>query len=384
MHSVKTTTEPVRSLYAHVPYCQTICGYCDFYSELLDRDRTPALVDSLLLELERWGESELLELETIFVGGGTPTTLPPAELKRLLAALHERRADGAELEFTVEANPATVTQAVADVLSAVGVTRLSIGAQSFDPAELRVLDRIHKVTDVSKTVAIARQAGIPHLNLDLIFAIPGQTLDAWRRNLEAAAALEPDHLSCYGLTYTKPTPLYRALEQGRIKRVETELEADMYEATIDVLSAAGYEHYEISNFAKPGARCRHNLACWHNEPYIGIGPSAAGLVAGVRYKNVPDTAEWSRAVQSGRSAWLEHERIESDHRARETMMLELRLLEGVERRAFAKRFGQDPVELYSGAIERHVGHGLLDVDEDAVRLTRRGLLLADTVIADFL
>ncbi len=380
MPRVNTTIDPVRSLYAHVPYCQTICGYCDFYSEVLDRGWSGALVDCLLSELRGWDEPGRA-FDTVFVGGGTPTTLPPGELARFLSALRERLAAGAE--FTVEANPATVDAEVADVLVAAGVTRLSIGAQSFDPGELRVLDRIHKVADVGKTVAMVRRAGLRSVNLDLIFAIPGQTPAGWRKNLEAATALEPDHLSCYGLTYTKPTPLYDALQRGRVTRVDTDVEAEMYETTIDFLAAAGFEQYEISNFARPGEACRHNLACWHNRPYVGIGPSAAGLVDGTRYKNVPDTAEWSRALSEGRSPWIEREVLEPDQSARETMMLGLRLIEGVERAEFAERFGKDPAVLFSDAIARHVELGLLCIDERSIRLTRRGLLLADSVMADF-
>ncbi|MCH7870110.1 MAG: coproporphyrinogen III oxidase, partial [Planctomycetes bacterium] len=259
----------------------------------------------------------------------------------------------------------------------------SIGAQSFDPAELRVLDRIHKVADVGKTVAMVRCAGIRSVNLDLIFAIPGQTVAAWRKNLEAATALEPDHLSCYGLTYTKPTPLYHALQRGRVRRVDTDVEAEMYETTIDFLAAAGFEQYEISNFARPGEACRHNLACWHNRPYVGIGPSAAGLVDGTRYKNVPDTAEWARALNEGRSPQIEHEVLETDQAARETMMLGLRLIEGVQRAGFAERFGEDPAVLFSDVIARHVEYGLLLVDDRSIRLSRRGLLLADSVMVDF-
>lgn len=381
---VFTTSAAARSLYVHVPYCRTICGYCDFYSQVLDNRQTGPLVDTLLAELEQRTRASHFEWETIFVGGGTPTTLPPALLKRLLNGLHNSSQHVVTKEFTVEANPATVSDEMADTLVACGVNRISIGAQSFDPSELRVLDRIHRVGDVGRTVVNARRAGIQSLNLDLIFAVPGQTLDAWLRNLETALQLRPDHLSCYGLTYERGTPLYERLASGGVRRADAELEADMYEATIETLSAAGFEHYEISNFARPGARCAHNLVYWRNLPALGIGPSAAGLIDDVRYKNVPDTAEYMRAMSAGRSPVIERERLDRNRRARETMMLGLRLIDGIERAEFAARFGGDPVEMFAEAVSRHAGDGLMEVTEQRLRLTRRGLLVADSIMADFL
>ncbi len=379
-----TTAEPIRAIYVHVPFCQTICGYCDFYSEVLDGRVTGPLVDALLAELEGWAGRVELRPASIFVGGGTPTTLPAGELSRLLGRLGElaRAAGGAE--FTVEANPATVTPEIAGVLIEAGVNRVSIGAQSFDKRELRVLERIHNPRQVHQTVAICRAAGLENLNLDLIFAVPGQSLDSWKRNLAEALALEPQHLSCYGLTYERGTPLFEQLQAGLVQRADGELEAEMYEATIDRLAEAGLEQYEISNFARPGRRCRHNLVYWHNEPHVGIGPSACGLVDGVRYRNVPDTAQYARAVLEGRSPQVSQERLDSAGRARETAMLELRLIEGIGRTAFRDRFGRDPAELFEPAVAKHCELGLLTLDPQRIALTRRGLLVADSVIADFL
>ena len=203
-------------------------------------------------------------------------------------------------------------------------------------------------------------------------------------SVSAAIALEPEHLSCYCLAYEPGTHLHRQWQAGRIARVDPDLEADLYELTIDTLAAAGYQQYEISSFARPGAECRHNLTYWHNQPYLGIGPSAAGLVGGVRYKNVADTAEYVRAIRSGRSPRCEEERLTPKQRAGEMAMLALRLTEGLNRRGFAARFGQDPVDFFAHAAERHLRDGLLEVTATAIRLTRAGRLLADTVIADFL
>jgi oxygen-independent coproporphyrinogen-3 oxidase len=441
-----------RALYIHVPFCRTLCGYCDFYSQVLDPAAVGPLVDALLRELSEQAGPRGLEFDTVYVGGGTPTVLPVGELERLLLGLRGYVAQHAagqspalrslsggatphaptDVEFTVEANPATVTEAVAEVLARCAVNRVSIGAQSFNPAELRVLDRAHRPEQVAETVATCRRLGLRRISLDLIFGIPGQTLASWRDTLGAALALEPEHLSCYGLTYEAGTPLAEqvqdggakqrfalpddgpnqrfALPAGRVQRVDPDVEADMYEAALDLLPAAGLHHYEISNFARPGCECRHNLRYWHNEPYLGIGPAAAGYIGEepicqppdvshepvhqppslsgrgggrVRYKNVADTAAYVSAISAGRSPRVEEECLAEERRARETAMLELRLTAGIDRRRFIERYGVDPRELFADALAEDGGAGLLEVDDRAIRLTRRGLLVADTVMADF-
>jgi oxygen-independent coproporphyrinogen-3 oxidase len=361
-----------------------LCGYCDFYSQVLDPGLAPRFVDAALLELAGYTHWQALFLDTIYVGGGTPTVLPPGQLGHLLGGLRQLAAQGEDLEFTVEANPATISEVIAEILIAAGVNRVSIGAQSFDASELRTLDRTHQPAEVSQTVETCRRLGIRQINLDLIFGIPGQTLDSWCRSLEAALALGPDHVSCYGLTYEPGTPLWQRLQAGLVTRMDEDLEAEMYETALDTLPEAGLVHYEISNFARPGAGCRHNLRYWRNEPYLGIGPAAAGYLDGVRYKNVADVAGYVQAVEDGRSPRSEQERLPPDRRARETAMLELRLTAGIDREDFRRRFSREPLEMFSDAIERHIAGGLLAVDQASIRLTRAGLLVADTVIADFL
>jgi oxygen-independent coproporphyrinogen-3 oxidase len=375
---------PIRAVYVHVPFCHHLCAYCDFYSVVPDPPAVGPLVDALLRELDDSAEQHDLAVETVFVGGGTPTTLPAEDLRRLLGRLRSHTQDSRELEFTVEANPATVTAEIAEVLAEVGVTRLSIGAQSFEPDELRLLERTHTPPQVAETVAACRRAGVRQISLDLMFGIPGQTLESWCAGLDLALALEPEHLSCYALTYEPGTRLTRRLEAGTVIRVDPDLEATMYEWAIDRLAAAGYGHYEVSNFARPGCRCRHNLVYWHNEPYLGIGPSAAGLVGGVRYKNAADVAGYTAAVRAGRSPRAQEERLSRDGRARETAMLELRLTEGIDRERFAERFGDDPATFFAEAVEHHAERGLLELTDTHLRLTRAGLLLADSVIVDFL
>lgn len=371
-----------RALYVHVPCCRTRCGYCDFYSEILAPDAAGPLVTALCSELRLLTTGRDTAFTTVFVGGGTPTCLPAEQLRRLLRACASAAGPGLE-EFTVEANPATVTPEIAAALAEAGVTRISLGAQSFEPAELRVLERTHTPEQVRATVATCRAHGFDDLNLDLIFGIPGQTLTSWRASLAAALALEPTHLACYGLTYEPGTRLHAQREAGRVRPVDPDLEADMYEAALDTLQAAGFVHYEISNFARPGRECRHNLTYWRNEPYFGVGPSAAGFVDGIRYKNVADTARYAATLRAGRLPEREEERLNAAARARETAMLALRLAAGIDRRRFARRFGADPAELFAEAVKRHTGDGLLEVTPTAVRLTRRGMLLADCVLRDF-
>lgn len=379
-----TTTTACHSLYVHVPFCRTICGYCDFYRDVYDPQQAGPLVDALLCELESAGRGRAWRFDTIFVGGGTPTILATTDLYRLLVALRRHAGTDDELEFTVEANPATVTPEKAAALRAAGVNRVSLGAQSFDPGELRILDRRHNPDDVPRTLEICRAAGLPHLSLDLIFGVPGQTLAAWQGSLAAALDLGPEHLSCYGLTYEPQTPLRARLELGRIQRMDEDLEADLYEYTIDALALAGLPQYEISNFARPGAECRHNLRYWRNQPYLGLGPSAAGYLDDIRYKNVPDTARYVAAIQAGTTVRESEETLSTEQRARETIMLGLRLVAGVDQALFMERFGRDPQAWFAAEMAPLLDDGLLEADERGFRLTRSGRLVGDRIMAAFL
>ncbi len=375
---------PTSAVYVHVPFCRSLCAYCDFYSVTADsRDMAP-LVEALVSEVNQRAGACELAVETIYVGGGTPTVLPAPLLGRLLGLLAGLpRGDGA-LEFTVEANPATVTPETAETLAHAGVNRVSIGAQSFDQGELRTLGRTHLPADVAETVAACRRVGIDNISLDLIFAIPGQTVASWRASLEAALALEPQHISCYSLTYEEGTRLTGLRNSGRVQPIDEETDTCLFELTIELLTGAGFEHYEISNFARPGARCRHNLTYWLCRPYLGIGPAAAGLLGNMRYKNVADVAGYVAAIQAGQLPMVEQERRSVDELAREAAMLGLRLIEGLDRNRFRADFGHDPLEFFPDAVRRNVERGLVTVSDRSVRLTRQGLLLADDVVADFL
>lgn len=367
--------------YLHLPFCATKCGYCDFYS----LPTIPALIEDLVHCLAR--EMDIRDphrpAETIFVGGGTPTVMPADALTRLLCDLSRRA--GPVDEFTVEANPSSTDELKLELLRGLGVNRISFGAQSFDSRELAVLERLHDPAHVVDSVRHARAAGFDNLNLDLIYAIPGQTLPRWRDNLRRAIDLGPDHLSCYALTYEPGTALTRLRRDGRILPCDEDLEAAMFDCTIDELSAAGFEHYEISNFARPGRRCRSNVIYWENREYIGIGPSAVSYLDGERTKNVPDVRRYVDAMRAERpDVVVERERLGALQSARETAVQMLRLTSGIQIDTFLQRTGFDPRDLFRPQVDSFAALGLLAANRASIRLTRRGLLVANRVMEAFL
>ncbi len=376
---------PDIGLYVHVPFCPRKCGYCDFYSTVPAGDECERLIWALLAELDRaFTARSDLRVETIFVGGGTPTFLPVPALERLLARLGRIAVDHGVTEFTVEANPGSLGRDRASVLRANGVNRVSMGAQSFNEAELAVLDRVHSPADIAAGAEVVHRAGFEHFNLDLIFGIPGQTPATWRESLQRAIRLGPDHLACYGLTFEPGTPLHDRLVQGRLLRVAEEMEAELYTAGVAELGAAGFEHYEISNFARPGCRCWHNLRYWHNLPVLGVGPAAASYLDGRRWRNLPDAAEYLRRMAAAEPIAVDEERLSPAERAGETAMLMLRLVEGIGCDEFRALTGFDAERLFAEAVARHAGSGRLIVERGRIRLTDEGRLMADSVILDFL
>ncbi len=377
----------VQGIYVHVPFCVHRCHYCDFFTIAgRDSDRM-AYVDRLLDEAGAVIPALRPGVTSVFIGGGTPTHLPPAGLRRLLEGLSALLDRGGHQvrEWTVEANPETVTDAIAGVLAGCGVGRVSVGAQSFDRRALAALERRHTVGSVPMAVDVLRRAGITEISLDLIFGVPGldEPLTTWAWDLDQAIALAPSHLSCYGLTYEPGTPLRHRLEQGRVRRVSDDVERAMYERTCSALKGAGFEHYEISNWAVPGHRCLHNETYWKNRNWWPLGPSASGHVDGTRWRNVPRLGPW--LAGKGLSSIDTVERLDSDGRAGEQLMLGLRLLDGVPRDVI-ERGCSTPLRgaARSAAIESHVQAGLLVWAEDHLRLTSAGLLLADSVMCDVL
>lgn len=372
-----------KGVYIHVPFCMHKCHYCDFFSIVDNQDRFEAFAKRLGNEIQAAGKHFERPLRTIFVGGGTPTLLPAELWRSLLNQLHQWLPMEPDLEFTVEANPETVTAELVDVLVSGGVNRVSLGAQSFDPRHLKTLERWHDPDSVSIAVDNLRNGGIPSLNIDLIFAIPGQSKADWESDIDIALGLGPDHLSCYGLTYESNTPMTRRLKRGEFTAIEEDLEAEMYQAARTRLALAGFEHYEISAWARPSHRCRHNLLYWMNEDWWAFGPSASGHLNGVRWKNSPRLSDY---LASRDFPMIENvERLDADGRIGETLMMGLRLIEGMP-----SRFVDDLLEQGSQgmirrkAIERHVRDGLLMYANNRLRLTERGVLLADSVLVDLI
>ena len=369
-------------LYLHVPFCRRKCAYCDFYSLA---DPADATLDAYLAAVER--ELRLATLpgpiQTVFLGGGTPTVLPAPLLSRLLLAIAGTVDMSAVTEFSVEANPGAVDAPRAAVLRAHGVNRLSLGVQSFQPATLRTLGRIHGPDEVHQAVQLFRRLGFANLSLDLIFAVPGQTLADWLADLDAALSLAPEHLSVYGLAIEPATPLGRRVRQGTLVPPADELYVEMLTAARRRLLAGGYEHYEISNYARPGFRCRHNVGYWRNLPYLGLGPAASSFVAGRRWTNVRDLDEYIARLSRGQSPAEEVEELAPEARARELAMLNLRMTDGIILREFQAQTGFDALCLFDQAIRTHRAAGLLEVTADAVRLTPQALPIADSVLVDF-
>ena len=375
----------VEALYVHVPFCFHKCHYCDFYSITHQSpERMERFVDLMLREADMWTRGPVtVRPRTIFFGGGTPTLLPIDAMARLLAGLRDRFDFSDVEEWTIEANPATVTLEYCQMLRAAGVNRLSFGAQSFDPRELKTLERHHNPDDVARSSATARQAGFTRLNLDLIFAIPGQDLSSWSDSLERAIALDTPHLSAYGLTFEPNTPIAVKKRLGIMTPVEESLELEMLRHTRRRLGEVGRPPYEVSNFATPGEECRHNLVYWTGGNYIALGPSGASHVQGWRWRNRPHLGEWERAVESSSRPAIDVETLSPLRRAGELAMLLLRLTRGLNFADFAARTGYDARALWRDEIDRFARAGLLDCDDRGFRLSERGLCVADALAAEF-
>jgi oxygen-independent coproporphyrinogen-3 oxidase len=373
---------PIDALYVHVPFCFHKCHYCDFYSITRQTpERMTQFVDRLLTEASYW-RSHDVKPRTIFFGGGTPSLLPMADMRRLIDGLHDAFDLDAVDEWTVEINPATADADYCRMLRDGGVDRLSFGAQSFDRAELAALERHHDPDDVRRSIGLARDAGFERLNVDLIYAIPCQTLDSWQRSLEAAIALETRHVSAYGLTYEPNTVIAVKKRLGQLEPAEESIELEMFDTARHVLDAAGMPGYEISNYAAPGQECRHNLCYWTGGNYVGLGPSAASHVAGHRFKNRPHLGDWESAVPGGRLPVIEHEIVPPTDRLLERIMLQLRLRRGVRYDELSDD-GHTAHARFAETLSRLSALGLLDVTATHFRLTDKGLHVADAVAAEF-
>lgn len=363
-----------RSAYIHVPFCKYRCGYCDFAIVANRDDLVGAYLDAVATELSWLGEPR--EVDTLYFGGGTPSHLDAKSLSTLCETVQRWHPLAAGYDWTVEANPESLTADRVDVLAKLGVTRLSLGVQSLDDAKLRILERNHSRDDVLRSMAYARRAGM-QVSIDLMFAAPGETLELWRQDLAAAIELGPDHISTYGLTWEPGAAFTVRRDKGLLRPLDEELERTMYAEAIDRLNAAGLEHYEVSNFAIPGRRSRHNEVYWAGSEYFAAGPGAARYVGGVRSTNHRSTTTYLKRVAAGESPIFEQEELTAEQRAHELLVLGLRRLEGVERSSFATKSGFQIDQLSGKAIRKFVELGLLIDDGSRVKLTREGLFVSD-------
>ena len=373
-------------VYIHVPFCARKCRYCDFPSRPLCGDRE--VVERYLRALAREAEARRPEIDrpvhSIYIGGGTPTVLTPAELARLWEEVVAPfpRVPGAEV--SLEANPGTLTPAHAMVLAGLPATRVSLGAQSFDPAELAMLGRIHSPEEVEEGVRLLRAAGIPGINLDLIYGLPGQTAVRWGDTLRRALALQPEHLSCYSLIVEEETPLMSDIAAGVLSLPGEEEEAGMASLAVALPAEHGLVQYEVSNAARPGAECRHNLGYWLGRDYLGLGPAAVSSVGGVRWRNEDDPGAYADRLLGGAPAVRYVERLSAPSRLLERVMLGLRLCEGFDLAAAEAECGCTLQALAAGAMSELTDRGLLARDGDRLRLTPTGFPLANQVVAELM
>ena len=376
------TTTPPRSVYVHVPFCRHRCGYCDFALVANRDDLFDRYFLAVAQELERL--SGPLEFDTLYLGGGTPSHLGPDGLRRLFDLLS---AGGlrpqANAEVTIEANPSDVSEALATAARECGITRVSLGAQSLDAATLVALDRDHSPDDVRHGVTILLEHGFT-VSVDLMTAAPGQTLAALDRDLDAVVALGTQHLSVYCLTWEKGTQFDSLRRKGRLESADESLERVLLERAIDILEAAGFEHYEVSNFARRGGRCRHNETYWDCRPWEGFGPGAARFDGRERITNHRSTTTWIRRVLAGQDGTGDRESMTSLEAAQERVVLGLRRRDGLQRSAFLTASGFQLDKVAGAAICRWSASGLATDDGERVRLTRDGLLISDSLWADVL
>lgn len=396
---------PRLGLYIHIPFCERKCPYCDFNTYAGLEELFQATVEALIAEMKRWAEPLAgRTISTVFVGGGTPTVLSPKQLEQLFDAAFNTFCIAENAEITCEANPGAVDREKFAVLRHLGVNRLSMGIQSFQADELRLLGRIHSAEDARKAYEMARRAGFATINLDFIFGLPQQSLEAWTKTLDEALSLRPEHISLYSLIIEPNTPFERWVRSGKMSAPDDDLAAACYELAMERLAQAGYLQYEISNWAQgagaadqnnetPFFACRHNLIYWRNEDYLGIGPGAHshlrqandGTYTEKRWGNIRPVRSYIRRVDQGEPLAEFTEEISPQLAMGESMMLGLRLVrEGVRLDRFAALHGCSPLDVFEKELKRLCAAGLLTWDPERIRLTRRGILFGNQVFLQFL
>ncbi len=371
----------IPALYLHIPFCISRCAYCDFVSSEYSTGRASAYLDALDMLCDR--HTQDLQPQTIYIGGGTPTCLELDQLEHLNDIL--MKIDRSNLrEMSIEANPGTVNVEKALIIKKMGITRVSLGAQTFSPKGLQTLGRIHNERQTKAAMACLREAGIDNISLDLIYGWPDQTADLWEHDLQTALSLKPSHLSVYGLTYEEDTPLANAVQDGRYYPVSEELDRLMFDMAGGVLKDAGYQRYEISNYAKPGKDCKHNISYWTGDEYLGIGAGAYSYVDQCRFGMEEDVDRFTDLALGGQDPVVERETLTPEHRARECGVIWLRMMQGIDLEAFCTKTGLSVNEIWPEVLPVLVDDGWLNYSEDHrhLCLAEKALPIADSVLSE--
>ena len=368
------------SAYVHIPFCTQICYYCDFSKVFIKNQPVDSYLEHLLQEFHSY---DIQKLRTLYIGGGTPTSLSAPQLELLLDGLTKNLNLSVLEELTIEANPGDLDADKIAVLKNSAVNRVSLGVQTFDDKMLKKIGRSHLEKDIYENIDRLKLAGFDNISIDLIYALPGQTMDQVKDNVAKAIALDIPHMSLYSLILENHTVFMNRMRRGKLPLPKEELEAEMFEYIIAELERAGFEHYEISNFSKQGFESRHNLMYWDNAEYYGIGAGASGYVDGVRYKNHGPIRHYLKAVEEG-SARINEEHLSQMEQMEEEMFLGLRKKSGVSMARFEEKFERSFQELYGDIVKDLIQQGLMQVEGDRVRMTKRGLFLGDTVAERFI
>lgn len=376
-----------RGVYIHIPFCHQICNYCDFNKVFFKNQPVDEYIEALGKEMElavRSRPEAFAEIETIFLGGGTPTALSARQITRLLELIRTHIPMKHVVEFSSEANPDELSEEKLMALLTGGVNRLSMGVQSFDQDLLKKIGRTHSNEHVYETIALAKKVGFTNISIDLMYGLPQQTMEQWKDTLKLALALDLPHYSAYSLIVEPKTIFYIQYAKGRLVLPTEDLEADMYNVLMEEMEVHGLQQYEISNFAKPGFASMHNKIYWDNDEYAGFGAGAHGYVDGVRYSNHGPIKKYMETVESGQLPIIHAHEVSPIERLEEQMFLGLRKAEGVEAAIFEKKFNETIWEKYRTVIEELVHNGLLESDDRGIRLTRKGRFVGNEVFQQFL
>ncbi|WP_027968562.1 radical SAM family heme chaperone HemW [Streptococcus equinus] len=372
-------TKPT-SAYIHIPFCTQICYYCDFSKVFIKNQPVDAYLQALLREFESY---DIKKLRTLYIGGGTPTSITAEQLEYLLTNLTKHLDLSVLEEFTIEANPGDLTEDKIEVLKNSAVNRVSLGVQTFNDKHLKQIGRSHNEAQIYSTIENLKKAGFHNISIDLIYALPGQTMEDVKENVAKAIALDIPHLSLYSLILEHHTVFMNKMRRGKLQLPQEDLEAEMFEYIISELEKNGFEHYEISNFTKPGFESRHNLMYWDNAEYYGVGAGASGYLNGVRYRNRGPIQHYLKAVSEG-NARLSEETLTKEEMMEEELFLGLRKKSGVSIARFEEKFGVSFEERYGQIVRELCNQGLLVPDDNVVRMTKKGLFLGDTVAERFI